>query len=400
MLIYFKVQNYKSILEPVMLDFRAMEDDSSFPNSIIEEAGIRCNAINIIYGPNGSGKSSILDALKTMQRIITSKNVNEVTVYQNKKANNDFPTIFELCLEEMGKIGKVQIIFTGGYYLLQIYSFNDGNWIELLPKDSQINKSIKTSHFKYQSHENEHRPSFAQMALSIMYSIYFYDSIDNQLDPMDNTSLPNTLSQRVLQKPAVNSMSFVGKLSSIEAKKSSFIYYLKYLMDDIETVEFICEDLDIKYGINPNFTYNIYTATPKRIVYKQYSIDIEEESAGTKRILKIAHLLTLGKYSYTGTVVIDEIDAGLHDTLATKIIEIFNENRKEARQLIFTTHNTNLLNEAPCRRDQIWFTEMDENRTTKLYSLADIEPKATADFRRKYLSGKYGALPKNVCNEE
>ncbi len=63
-------------------------------------------------------------------------------------------------------------------------------------------------------------------------------------------------------------------------------------------------------------------------------------------------------------------------------------------QLLFTTHDTNLLDPSIMRRDQIYFTEKNEEEATRLYSLADLKGiRNDADFARQYLAGFYGALP-------
>ena len=66
--------------------------------------------------------------------------------------------------------------------------------------------------------------------------------------------------------------------------------------------------------------------------------------------------------------------------------------RKNA-QLIFTTHDTNLLSANIFRRDQIWFTQKDRYGATELYSLAEYKVRNDASFEKDYLSGKYGAIP-------
>lgn len=119
---------------------------------------------------------------------------------------------------------------------------------------------------------------------------------------------------------------------------------------------------------------------------------IEQESRGT-----VAFLGLLGPVLETlrdgGLVTIDELDAHLHPLLAARLIELFTSpefNRKGA-QLIFTTHDTNLLE---ClRRDEIWLTEKKEDGSSTLYSLADFKSSRGEDLQSGYLQGRYGAIP-------
>ena len=99
--------------------------------------------------------------------------------------------------------------------------------------------------------------------------------------------------------------------------------------------------------------------------------------------------------------IIDELDAKLHPLLTMAIVKLFNSpiHNPENAQLIFATHDTNLLNYGCFRRDQIYFTEKDNFESTDLYSLVEyIEPDGTKvrndrSFEKDYISGRYGAIP-------
>ena len=98
-------------------------------------------------------------------------------------------------------------------------------------------------------------------------------------------------------------------------------------------------------------------------------------------------------------MVVDELEASLHPKLALEIVKQFNNpqtNPKNA-QLIFTTHDTNLLGndagEPVLRRDQVWLTEKDKEGATVLYPLTDYKPRKAENVERGYLQGRYGAIP-------
>ena len=96
-----------------------------------------------------------------------------------------------------------------------------------------------------------------------------------------------------------------------------------------------------------------------------------------------------------GTLCVDELDANLHPLLALKVVSLFNDPKRNPRsaQIIFTTHDTNLLDKASLRRDQIWFTEKDAEGGTHLYPLTDFKPRKKENLERGYLQGRYGAVP-------
>ncbi|WP_244161420.1 AAA family ATPase [Trichlorobacter thiogenes] len=122
--------------------------------------------------------------------------------------------------------------------------------------------------------------------------------------------------------------------------------------------------------------------------------DIRDESRGTQALVKmIGPILTC--LAAGATLVIDEIDTSMHPHLCIKLIELFNNpeiNRKYA-QLLFTTHDTNLLSNKYLRRDEIWFTEKNLTGATELISLAEIKSRQNDNFEEGYLQGRYGGIP-------
>ena len=127
-------------------------------------------------------------------------------------------------------------------------------------------------------------------------------------------------------------------------------------------------------------------------------LPLEAESAGTITLLGIATQI-IGALREGGLLCIDELEASLHPMLAAQLIRLFNapEQNPRGAQLIFTTHDTNLLGnvlgESPLRRDQIWFTEKDATGATHLYPLTDFHPRREENLERGYLQGRYGAVP-------
>lgn len=124
------------------------------------------------------------------------------------------------------------------------------------------------------------------------------------------------------------------------------------------------------------------------------------ESEGTKKLLRIAGpVIDCLQNGYV--VAADELDAKLHPLLTRAIVRLFNskESNPKNAQLIFVTHDTNLLQYGRLRRDQVWFTEKTEQAVTALYSLAEFKLPAgdkvrnDAAFEKNYIQGRYGAIP-------
>jgi len=126
----------------------------------------------------------------------------------------------------------------------------------------------------------------------------------------------------------------------------------------------------------------------------EVEFDLEEESAGTRRLFDLLGLWQTALDKGL-TLFVDELDASMHPLMVRKLIQSYHDpeiNRNDA-QLVFTTHDTSLLSPANIRRDQVWFTKKDAEGSTRLYSLEDYRPRKDEALEKGYLAGRYGAIP-------
>ncbi len=126
---------------------------------------------------------------------------------------------------------------------------------------------------------------------------------------------------------------------------------------------------------------------------KLVGLDLTEESDGTRRLLNLMpalhHLRTK-----SGVFFIDEIDRSMHPILVWKFLEFFLKSCDGGRrQIIVTTHESNLLDLDLLRRDEIWFAEKDAKAATHLYPLTDFKVRSDLEIRKHYLQGRFGAIP-------
>jgi hypothetical protein len=137
-------------------------------------------------------------------------------------------------------------------------------------------------------------------------------------------------------------------------------------------------------------------AISAKVVYDGFETDLmTEESTGVKKLFGM--LCPLLDIMMNGKVLLcDELESSLHESLVYELVKLFvNVKTEKFAQLIFTTHETGLLNLDLFRRDQIWFAEMkSSDRSTDLFSLAEIKNVRKEDnFGKGYINGKYGAIP-------
>ncbi|MBR0122639.1 MAG: ATP-binding protein, partial [Bacteroidales bacterium] len=126
----------------------------------------------------------------------------------------------------------------------------------------------------------------------------------------------------------------------------------------------------------------------------------ERESDGTRKLFDMSGPI-FDTLQRGAVLFVDELDAKMHPLISQQIIMLFNNPKYNPNkaQLIFTTHDTNLLSSHLLRRDQIWFTEKDSQEQTDLYSMMDIQfadgtkPRNDSNYEKNYIAGRYGAIP-------
>lgn len=120
---------------------------------------------------------------------------------------------------------------------------------------------------------------------------------------------------------------------------------------------------------------------------------IEEESEGTQRLINLIPTLFILKQEEEKVIFLDELDRRLHPLLSRNFVQVAINCRDKKNQLIFTTHDTNLLDLDLLRRDEIWFVEKSEQGVSNLYSLAEFKMKPDLKIEKGYLNGRFGAIP-------
>jgi len=124
-----------------------------------------------------------------------------------------------------------------------------------------------------------------------------------------------------------------------------------------------------------------------------HPFDFSEESDGTVRLFNLLPMLYF-VVKFGGVAIVDEIERSIHPVLIKKIIAWLSGLEDMRGQLIFTTHESGLLDNEIIRQDEIWFCEKDLNGNSSMYSLTEFKEHHTLDLRRGYLAGRYGAIPK------
>ncbi|MBF0473383.1 MAG: ATP-binding protein [Nitrospirae bacterium] len=180
------------------------------------------------------------------------------------------------------------------------------------------------------------------------------------------------------------------QIVDIKTKTDTISLFDKSLKDDRKKF------FDIYNNIQNNSTTTHYQFDKDLNNIGNIDLNLLDESEGTKKFIALLYyFVDITIETMNRKLIIDELDARLHPLIVNSIVRLFNENTKSNTQLIFTTHDTNLLDKRLLRRDQIWFTEKNKYGATDLYSLVEFKGKVRNDasYEKDYIVGRYGSVP-------
>jgi AAA15 family ATPase/GTPase len=418
MLIEFSVGNFLSFREPQTLSMVAssIKDKGIDENdNVFSVPGIKNKFLKsaVIYGANASGKSNFIEAFSFFKAFIlnSSKETQanqaiEVERYKLSTETEEAPSFFE-------------IIFN--YKDIQYrYGFEVDNqkinseWFYHKPKTKEIEYFYRKEQ-EFDLHEKFSvgktlcdNKMVRNNALLLSVAAQFNDFIPMEvISWLYNFNSISGLKDESYQEYTLN-------LLQQENYKERILNFTKVADLGIDDLKLIQQEItDVNF--NKNHTQEQKDVLLKALKAKKISnlmsfhqkydksmqpVDLvpfyfqESESAGTIKYFSLAGPL-LDTLDNGKVLMIDELDSKLHPLLTEKIISLFNShitNPKNA-QLIFTTHDTNLLSAKLFRRDQVWFTEKDRYGASNVFSLVKYKVRNDASFEKDYLLGKYGGIP-------
>lgn len=417
MLLSFTVGNFRSFKGSKTFSMKAasIQEHKDF---VRESNNTKLLPVAAVYGANSSGKSNLLSALKTMKNTLLSSvktNPTEKLKTDTFKLDEEYPqkpTLFDVVFSTNGTTYRYGFEYTE--------TSITGEWLYTLNNDREKNLFIRNSE-------------------GIGVTKDFPEGKDKEEATAENRLFLSLVAQ-LNGKTALAVMKWFEDLRIISGVYDSSFkdYSFKYLFADnpqSQLAQTFVNSMDLGFTSlrkdeSKEKEYDLSNTNNKNIldrVFEKYMLNWpalkiqtghkvllkdgsfteaffpndEMESEGTKKIINmsgpIADTLLNG-----GIIVIDELDAKLHPLLTKKIIGIFNSPKTNLynAQLIFATHDTNLLSNKIFRRDQIWFAEKNrEDESTDIYPLSEIKEQNGDKIRndriyeKDYINGKYGAIP-------
>jgi AAA15 family ATPase/GTPase len=414
MLIEFSAANFRSLRDRQTFSLiKAKGDELAESNTFTKQA---FNAFELlrsaaIYGPNAGGKSNFLQALQAMQKVVLKSST------QSQRGDELPVEPFRLNQSSRSAPSEFEIIFIVDQVRYQ-YGFTatkariHEEWLLAYPKgrpqrwfDRAWNEQTQTYEWELGANLTGEKQlwqkSTRDNALFLSTAVHLNSS---QLQPVYDW-FKRTLR---LANVAGWSAGFSASLCETDDKQQvmNFLHAADMNIDDI-----LVEKRPFDSALLPDdMPDGVKTEIAGRLKDSQFldiktvhrdqdgnlvKFALDEESDGAQKLFSFAGPW-IDSLNNGHVLFIDELHDNLHPRLVRFLVQLFHntESNPNNAQLVFTTHETSILNQEVFRRDQIWFCEKDEEQASAVYPLTDFSPrKGRENLELAYLSGRYGALP-------
>ncbi|MCC8119463.1 MAG: ATP-binding protein [Bacteroidales bacterium] len=378
MILQISLSNFFSIKDEVVLDLeqsnRRLPEKIRLQDNAFKENGYSLLKSIAIFGANASGKSNFLRALSACVTLITES-------HNRTGASVPLFNTFKFDEEENPSKFEIEFIVEGEKY---VYGF------------SIFHNIVKEEHLF--AFPKGYRATIFQRDTEDGITSYKYAKNFIRPKEVSSNTSPYTLflsrSAQMNREVAVKIVRFFKNrfmlgLPKTELSLAPLLDHKDLIMEGLRRAD--SDIIDYELQDEPRGNRQKLVTFHKFDPKKGFDF-FREESAGTRRLLALL-LALIEVVEYDKILILDELESSLHTQLVSYIVELFNSSRKA--QMIFTTHDINLLDSGLLRPDQIYFVcKRDTDGSTELYSLNDFEDYKNFDhLRQDYLLGRFNAVP-------
>jgi len=441
MLVRFNVANYLSFFE--LTEFNMVSGDVRTKKHHTQNINdLELLKFSLLYGANGAGKSNLITSIETLRRTIRQKRISHISedAHRFDQEHMEKPTVFEiefiskkgtpfiyglsvmddmieneyLYISGLGKV-KDKLVFDrqkidnnksklelDKKYLKRKKDKDFLNVVQnSLLKNDQVALSeflqfdedlvefvsiLKEAHYWIIRNLRIIHPSSKPVGLLFNLSQYgeFLDFSNDLLSKID-------LGIKALHIVDYSLDDFLGETDEDRKTRKRIVERLK----DREFYPLAVDVIAVKQESNGASQYLI-----KKLVIehkgkkKGVRFSYSEESDGTKRIIEYLSLIyEILNPEFSGVYLVDEIERSIHPHLLKELIKKLVNSTTLTGQLVFTTHESNLLDLDLFRQDEVWLTEKNNDGATSFAPLSDYKIRNDLDIRKGYLKGRFGAIP-------
>lgn len=425
MLIEFRFKNYRSFRDEATLSMEATGLGSLKNSLILLSSTVKLLPAAAIYGKNGGGKSNVIRAFWVAVQFIRNAQRTQhegASIPVNAFALNDYsdgePTEFHFIYTAdgikywYGFSATREKIFTEYLYHAPkgqkalVFSRNgqDFTFTEEKTKRGMIGEMVaKNQLFFSVACTMNDGPCIAAMR---WYRNYVFFS-------RDYPDIPRQLLAYSEDKNMLKAISDYAKAADLGIQDMHFEFDSKEIRDDVSLPDNIPESIrtalvQFMHSLADNPTNGEIRLKMGEVSAKarhlgenrdgqqsSYMLELGDESDGTRKLMALAPAIESALRT-GGILLVDELERELHPMLVNFILAKFQSkiSNQNGAQIVFTTHNTELMNLELLRKDQLYFVDKrDQDGTSELYSISEFSTRTTENVRKGYLVGKYGAAP-------
>lgn len=437
MLIRFAIKNLFSFKEET--EFNLLPSKAKrLSHHKYTKSGIEILKLSALYGANGSGKSNLIRSISLLKMMILRGLIpNSLTSQKFKLSESSQTEPIELAIEFFANnaIYYYSIAINDGIVVDEYFSSNNSQQEdEMIFHRKYDNGKTSVSFFK-EFEENKENLTLKKIIETDLLKpnqplFSLLNSISNNAFIDIKAAYSWFEHGLTVIYPETKATGLVLEIESKEGFKEfanelmrSFNTGITNLKVDVKSVEEFfgkdnqkeVDEIKTELKNNPEKKIGLMTNAKtseevvvvndggkilaKRLLFEHkgdknqnVEFQFDEESDGTRRLLE--YLPAFSSVTQNSpTFIIDEIERSIHPLIIKEIVSKFSKDESTKGQLIFSTHESNLLDQEIFRTDEIWFTEKGLLGSTKLYSLSDFKEHNTIDIRKGYLNGRYGAIP-------
>jgi hypothetical protein len=443
MLIQLTIQNFLSFRDEVTFSMVGVNSDQQHIDHLAEDAGGKGRSIlpiGAIYGANAAGKSNLIEAISFAKNLVVQGTRSSQTIPVSPFKLGDYskqPSKFEFIFTHQGTQYSYGFTLNRDQIFEEwLYGIPEGKKLEVMYFE-RVTSSKKETTVEYGS-KLKGRSKKHQQFLDFIAEgtrpnqLFLTESLERNvviLKPIFDwfrkvlTIIPAEADFRGLEMGILSDESFTDFLSE-------FLKFAGTGIDSIVTEE-VELDFERQFPTMPKVLrdnliqalnqaekntmamienlggtrFLLFKDDESQVILIQLrtrhrsedgefvDFSIEEESEGTQRLINLIPALFLLKQEEEKVIFLDELDRRLHPLLSRNFVQVAINCRDKKNQLIFTTHDTNLLDLDLLRRDEIWFVEKSEQGVSNLYSLAVFKMRPDLKIEKGYLNGRFGAIP-------
>jgi AAA15 family ATPase/GTPase len=432
MLLRLIAENITSFKDAVEFNTFPASKTRSHSAHKVECGHVTCLRLSAIYGANGTGKSNLLKVLSLLSSLVLKESLNNVKILEGlafkfNEATVNLPSAIAIEFYKDGNIYYYQIEFNKEKIFREELLLSKSKKDELIFKrENQIIQINEEYYLK--GYNKQFAEAIQRLIREDMLAFPFLGKLYANEFPIIGNAYSWFASKLQIVTPE-SSTGTIPHFMDVDKEFETFVNStIKEMNTGISELRVKTELLDEEklsmssllnmvvsmakqYPGVPQPFFDQYKGEAAVVIYEDGKLILKKlvalhvdvnnnviempmakESDGTRRIIEYMPLL-YSIYRDDAVYVVDEMERSIHPILIKEIIRKLSQSEKLRGQLIFTTHESALLDQEVFRPDEIWFAQKDNEQATKLYPLSDFNIHNTANIENGYLNGRYGGVP-------